>query len=882
MKANAILLFIALVIGAAQIQAQTFEDFKKQKEAELEAFKQKQQEFIGRMQNEFDEYVIQKDKEFADYLETQWEQFEAFKGIELPDEPKPDVIPEYQPEPDRQESWNKIPVIESSLDIKEKAPKKIPVPLIRKTDEPSFDKTAINIKFFGIPLTFDYDAHIRLNVPGKINESAISNYWKEMSSANYNLLVKQFQNYKDIMNLNDWAYYKMVQSFSEAVYPMSKKGTDLLSWILMNRSGYKAKLAYSNDNVCLLLPSDNTIYATDFLRINGLKYYLMRDIGSNSLYTYTNDYAGANLLIDFSVKDPLNFPKKLFSKPLKFNYNNKSYSIDVTYNQYLINFYKNYPQVDLSVFFDAAVSPETKESLIESLKPVIVNMSESQAVNFLLHFVQNSFNYEIDEKQFHKEKFFFPEEIFYYPFSDCEDRAVLFAYLVKELLSLKVIGIEYPGHVATAVHFNSEVEGDFVIYKNEKYIIADPTFINAPLGLTMPEYREEEAKVIELSNSDISRQKGKEFWNLAMKSGGYHGNILKDFVFDEDGNAYLTGYYQGNAQFGNESLKTSGNRNFFLAKYNKEGAVQWVKVASGDKNSTGFSIILENNNDIYVSGSYNGNLDFENGTRALQSKEGKKDVFVAKYNTAGRFMWAMGAGLDTYPQENYFIYMTKYSKDGENKGTTFFSGNENIRNFGLYSGPMGLLYLIGSFQNNTVSSPESITLSMNELNEFDLPKSIKQEFDKLVAEDYEKNIAGLFSVLNHVKYSGIEISAEDIRRTFDLYNPEFKNKYPDIYSSLKKVNVMINDDGIIVIKTKDGKSTVFDKLKINDGAQLNITSFESGDAQLNVLSGCVVGKMMIWFDLNYVKLLRKSGDLLIDYDTDHSQKLVNLKKDIMD
>jgi hypothetical protein len=398
----------------------------------------------------------------------------------------------------------------------------------------------------------------------------------------------------------------------------------------------------------------------------------------------------------------------------------------------------------------------------------------------------------------------------------------------------------------------------------------------------MPEYREEEAKVIELSNSDIDRQKGKVFWNLAMKSGGYHGNILKDFVFDEDGNAYLTGYYQGNAQFGNESLKTSGNRNFFLAKYNKEGAVQWVKVASGDKNSTGFSIILENNNDIYVSGSYNGNLNFENGTRALQSKEGKKDVFVAKYNTAGRFMWAMGAGLDTYPQENYFIYMTKYSKDGENKGTTFFSGNETIRNFGLYSGPMGLLYLIGSFQNTAVSSPESITLSMNELNEFDLPKSIKQEFDKLVAEDYEKNIAGLFSVLNHVKYSGIEISAEDIRRTFDLYNPEFKNKYPDIYSSLKKVNVMINDDGIIVIKTKDGKSTVFDKLKINDGAQLNITSFESGDAQLNVLSGCVVGKMMIWFDLNYVKLLRKSGDLLIDYDTDHSQKLVNLKKDIMD
>jgi len=116
---------------------------------------------------------------------------------------------------------------------------------------------------------------------------------------------------------------------------------------------------------------------------------------------------------------------------------------------------------------------------------------------------------------------------------------------------------------------------------------------------------------------------------------------------------------------------------------------------------------------------------------------------------------------------------------------------------------------------------------------------------------YIRNIAGLFSVLNHVKYNGIEISAADIRKTFDTYNPGFEQEYADIYSSLERVNVMINDDGIISVKTEDGKSVVFDKLKINDGAQLNITSFESGDAQINILSGCVVGKMMIWFDTKY-------------------------------
>ena len=319
-----------------------------------------------------------------------------------------------------------------------------------------------------------------------------------------------------------------------------------------------------------------------------------------------------------------------------------------------------------------------------------------------------------------------------------------------------------------------------------------------------------------------------------------------------------------------------------MVKYNNEGVVQWAKSASGDKNAQGFSIIIEDNNDIYIAGSFSGSLNFENGTSKLQSKDDIKDAFVAKFNSAGRFIWAKNAGFDIYPHDNYFIYMTKYTRDGENKGTTFFNGNENIRNFGLHSGPMGLLYLLGSFKNTDGYNIESKELTMNEGETLDLPKSLKQEYDKLVAENFERSIAGLFSVLNHLKYNGIEISDKDIQNTFDRYNPEFKQKYSEIYSNLASVNIMINDDGIISVQTKDGKPVVFDKLKINDGARLNITTFESGDAQLNVLSGCVVGKMMIWFDLNYIKLIGDSGNLLIDYDTDHSQKLVNLKKDIMD
>ena len=135
MKTKNLLILLFLFFSLAQLNAQTFEEFKKQRESELESFKQKQQEFIDRMQNEFDEYVKQKDQEFTDYLKTHWDEYSVFKGIDPPERPKPPVLPEYKAEPEREESWIKIPVIEPTINIKKEVAKQIEIPLIQKTDE---------------------------------------------------------------------------------------------------------------------------------------------------------------------------------------------------------------------------------------------------------------------------------------------------------------------------------------------------------------------------------------------------------------------------------------------------------------------------------------------------------------------------------------------------------------------------------------------------------------------------------------------------------------------------------------------------------------------------------------------------------------------------
>jgi len=60
---------------------------------------------------------------------------------------------------------------------------------------------------------------------------------------------------------------------------------------------------------------------------------------------------------------------------------------------------------------------------------------------------------------------------------------------VKELLEIDVIGLKYPGHIATAVKFNDSVKGESIDYQGETYTICDPTYINAQVGIAMPEYK---------------------------------------------------------------------------------------------------------------------------------------------------------------------------------------------------------------------------------------------------------------------------------------------------------------------------------------------------------------------------------------------------------
>ena len=171
-------------------------------------------------------------------------------------------------------------------------------------------------------------------------------------------------------------------------------------------------------------------------------------------------------------------------------------TLDMAINKNLMDFFNNYPRVSWEIQSYASLSPETKQALYPMLKKAIEGKNEAQAANILINFVQTGFSYKTDQDQFGYERPLFGDETFFYPYSDCEDRAILYSILIRDLMGLKVALVNYPGHLATAVYFKENAYGDYFTVAGKKFTVCDPTYIGANIGMTMPDMDNSQAKLI--------------------------------------------------------------------------------------------------------------------------------------------------------------------------------------------------------------------------------------------------------------------------------------------------------------------------------------------------------------------------------------------------
>ena len=329
-----------------------------------------------------------------------------------------------------------------------------------------------------------------------LNENAIADAYEALCNSDYKPLLADCAQIRKDLRLNDWGVFTLVRQVADT-YCGTANESIVMQQFLLNEMGYKARMARkaTEDKMMLFVATDCSIYAHPYITLNGQNYYNLS--GNNEqcqFYMCQKDSPKAKNSVGMQLKEAPLFPGTVVSSTHQAKGSAARVTVDVP--KALMDFYKDYPQCDYSVYFNAPVNAAMEKRILSSLAPLVQGRNEADAANILINFVQTAFQYQTDGQQFGYEKPFFVEELFYYPYSDCEDRAMLFSYLVRKLLGLDVVLLDYPEHIATAVRFNGNVSGDYLMVNGRKYTVCDPTYIGASIGMTMPRYKTVSAKVL--------------------------------------------------------------------------------------------------------------------------------------------------------------------------------------------------------------------------------------------------------------------------------------------------------------------------------------------------------------------------------------------------
>ncbi|MEN7548785.1 SBBP repeat-containing protein [Rapidithrix thailandica] len=147
-------------------------------------------------------------------------------------------------------------------------------------------------------------------------------------------------------------------------------------------------------------------------------------------------------------------------------------------------------------------------------------------------------------------------------------------------------------------------------------------------------------------------QEGNFVWAKSM--GGSDSAIGQAIALDSEGNVYTTGYFQGTVDFdpgtGIHNLSAEEYSDIFVQKLDQEGNFVWAKSTGGSGyDDTGYSIALDSDGNVYITGSFYGTVDFDPGTGIHNlSAKGTGDIFVQKLDREGNFVWAKSMGGSGY------------------------------------------------------------------------------------------------------------------------------------------------------------------------------------------------------------------------------------------
>lgn len=150
-------------------------------------------------------------------------------------------------------------------------------------------------------------------------------------------------------------------------------------------------------------------------------------------------------------------------------------------------------------------------------------------------------------------------------------------------------------------------------------------------------------------------------------------------VDPKNGDVCVTGEFRRQVNFNpadsSHILNAGPYPAIFILKLDSEGNFVWAKPIGGPSNagSAGYAIAIDpnGNGDIYTTGNFKGEIDFNSGnSRNFHlSSTGREDVFISKLDNSGNFVWAAAMGGISDDKGNAIAF------DPADEGGVYIMGN---------------------------------------------------------------------------------------------------------------------------------------------------------------------------------------------------------------
>jgi hypothetical protein len=285
---------------------------------------------------------------------------------------------------------------------------------------------------------------------------------------------------------------------------------------LYSQSGYKMRMAHDGKTLYMIVASQYNMFGKSYFYVDGEWYYLLENIKDGDKLNICKAKFPKESAMSLQMNARQDFAERPVNERTITSLKNPDFSFTLHSNKNYIDFFDTYPasytggnfMSRWAMYANTPLEKGITEQLYPQMRAKLKGMTPLEQVQQLLWWVegktdikktnpnQGCFLYAYDDDVWGRDRAFFGEETFFYPYCDCEDRAILLSHLVRDLVGLDVVLVYYPGHLAMAVEFKENVQGAGYMLNGRKFTVCDPTYIGADVGEEMPNVAGQGANVI--------------------------------------------------------------------------------------------------------------------------------------------------------------------------------------------------------------------------------------------------------------------------------------------------------------------------------------------------------------------------------------------------